>query len=65
MNALTKPKVEVVFTPIGVEVVRLYGASETDDEAALALYGRLAPWLRQIRLFLTSTDGDHSGAKLN
>ena len=63
MELLPKPKVEVVITPGGVEVVRLYGASWADDEAALALFRRLAPLLRQVRFFLglDSEDGRPDG----
>jgi len=44
------PKVEVVFTSGGVEVVRLYGASWSDQEPALALYRNLAPFIRQVHV---------------
>jgi hypothetical protein len=47
-----QPKVEVVITPEGVEVVRLYGASWADEDAAVALFRRLSPFLRQVSLFL-------------
>ena len=49
MAELGKPKVEVVFTTDGVEVVRLYGASWAHQEPALALYHQLAPFIRQIQ----------------
>ena len=45
-----KAKVEVVFAADGVEVVRLYGTSWSDQEPALALYRQLAPLIRQVHV---------------
>lgn len=53
-----KPKVEVVFTSDGVEVVRLYGASWSDQPFTVSLFNRLAPLIRQIHEALTESDGD-------
>jgi hypothetical protein len=47
-----KPKVEVVFASDGIEVIRLYGTSWSDQEPALALYRQLAPFIRQIHVWL-------------
>jgi len=45
-----KAKVEVVFAADGVEVVRLYGASWSDQEPAVALYRQLIPFIRQVHV---------------
>ena len=63
MGLPSKPKVEVVVTPAGIEVVRLYGTSWSDQEAAVTLYQRLAPLLRQIQSFLESSAEDQFGRK--
>ena len=60
---VAKPTVEVVISPTGVEVVRLYGASWADEEAAVALFQRLRPLLRQVSLLLTPRGDTRSGAK--
>ena len=52
MESPAQPKVEVVITPEGVEVVRLYGTSWADEDAAVALFHRLSPFLQQVRLLL-------------
>ena len=52
MESPAQPKVEVVFTPEGVEVVRLYGVSWADEDAAVALFHTLSPFLQQVRLLL-------------
>lgn len=63
MSEPQKPKVEVVVTPTGIEVVRLYGTSWSDQEPAMALYHRLAPLLRQIQEFLQPASNDWPGRK--
>jgi len=66
MKRTSKPKLEVVISPSGIELVRLYGTSWSDQEPAVALFGRLAPMLRQIHQFLAPGQrNDRSMAKLN
>jgi hypothetical protein len=48
-----QPKIEVVITEEGVEVVSLYGTSWADEDAAVTLFRKLSPFLRQVREFLT------------
>jgi hypothetical protein len=56
VDVLSKPKIEVVITRDGVDVVRLYGAGWCDSDAAVALYMRVAPLLRQIHVSLRTGD---------
>lgn len=48
------PKIEIVITPEGVDVVRLYGASWADQDATVALFHTLSPWIRQVQDFLAA-----------
>ena len=58
MDSLPKPKVEVVITSAGVEAVRLYGTAWSDSEAAVTLFTRVVPFLRQIHAFLRPAEGN-------
>ncbi len=51
-NIEPKPRVEIVLSPEGVEVVRLYGASWDDQAPAVSLFDWLAPWIREVHFRL-------------
>lgn len=55
MRAVSEPKakVEVVFTADGIEVVRLYGESWSDQPEAVTLFNRLSPLIRHIHELLS------------
>jgi len=49
---MQKPRVEVVLSTEGVEAVRLYGASWSDQAPAVSLFDWLVPWIREVHLRL-------------
>ena len=52
-------------SPAGVEVVRLYGASWSDQPSAITLFNPLAPLIRQIHVFLNGGDDNFDTDTLN
>ena len=60
-----KPKVEVVFAPDGIEVVRLYGTSWSDQPSAVQLFDRLMPFIRQMHDLLADEETADKQVLLN